>query len=76
MGKMTPPTDDPAIAIPIAAPRFLLKYCDVAEMAGNIRRPSARPVRRPWASKNCQYSLQRLVIIMAKTYRTAEGQIT
>ena len=36
IGKMTPPRDEPATAMPIAAPRFSLKYCDVAAIPGAI----------------------------------------
>ena len=35
MGMTTPPMDDPDTATPRAAPRFLLKYCDTAAIAGN-----------------------------------------
>lgn len=76
MGKTTPPKEDPAIARPIAAPRRLLKYCGNADMAGNISKPSPMPVRTPWASMNCQYSLQMLVIITANRYSTAAGRMT
>ncbi len=67
MGKMTPPMEEPAMASPRAAARFLSKYWVTAAMAGNWRRPVEMPTRTPWASMNCQYSLQRLVIIRAKT---------
>jgi MFS family permease len=43
IGKTTPPREDPAIASPMAAPRFLLKYCGMADKAGNTRQFRAPP---------------------------------
>ena len=34
IGRMTPPSEEPATAIPIAAPRFLWKYWPTAAMPG------------------------------------------
>lgn len=67
IGKTTPPIDDPDMASPNAAPRFLSKYWDMAPKAGNVNRPRTAPIRIPWASINCQYSSHRLTIIKAKT---------
>jgi hypothetical protein len=67
MGKTTPPIDEPAMASPNAAPRFLSKYCETAAMAGNCSMPLDIPTRTAWASMNCQYLVQRLVIIRANT---------
>src|SRR5450432_1250887 len=39
MGKMTPPRDDPATAMPMAAPRLSLKYWPIAAIAGAILIP-------------------------------------
>lgn len=47
IGKTTPPRDDPAIAKPMAAPRFLLKYCGVADVAGVMIKPFEIPPRMP-----------------------------
>lgn len=76
MGITTPPIEEPEMTRPNAAPLFLSKYCVTAAMAGNCTRPIETPNRIPWDSMNCQYSLQRLVIMIAKTSRTAEGRIT
>src|SRR6266567_9157970 len=56
IGTTTPPMDDPDKARPKAVARFLSKYCDTAAIAGNIRRPTAMPIKTPCASINCQYS--------------------
>lgn len=47
MGQITPPKDDPAMPSPITAARFLLKYCGLAAMAGNMVMPLESPPRRP-----------------------------
>lgn len=52
MGNMTPPTDEPETTKPMAAARFLSKYCDTTAKAGNWRKATAEPMRRPWASIN------------------------
>ena len=74
--NITPPSDDPATVIPIAAPRFFLKYCAVDVVAGAIIIPMDKPPRTPWATINCQYVLHRLVIIVANTNIAAGGHIT
>ena len=56
IGMTRPPMDDPDKARPKAVARFLSKYWDTAAIAGNIRRPTAMPVRTPCVSMNCQYS--------------------
>lgn len=52
MGKMTPPREEPAMAIPIAAARFFWKYCPVAARAGAILIPMPIPPRSPCARMN------------------------
>ncbi len=74
IGMTTPPIDDPDMASPNAAPRFLSKYWDIAPKAGNVKRPRAAPISTPWASINCQYSSHRLTIIKAKTYSKVAGR--
>jgi hypothetical protein len=67
MGNMTPPIEDPETAIPKAAALFLSKYWDRAAKAGIWRNAIEVPMRTPWASMKCQYSVHKLVIIVAKT---------
>lgn len=38
MGKMTPPSEDPAAMIPMAMPRFLKNHVDTQPMAGLKRK--------------------------------------
>ena len=52
IGKRTPPREDPAMAIPIAAPRFFWKYCPVAVKAGVILIPMPIPPTSPCARMN------------------------
>lgn len=64
-GKMTPPREDPAMAIPIAPPRFFWKYWGRASRLGNMSSPII-PMRMPWASMNWRHSRQMLVIMLPK----------
>jgi hypothetical protein len=69
IGKMTPPSPEPAAWIPKAAPLFLRNH-EVTELvaAANMAL-SPRGEQMPWARMNCQYSLQMLVIIRPKTWK-------
>ena len=51
-GKMTPPTEPPAAAIPVALPRPLRKKCPIAETAGVKMREKAMPAITPQTSMN------------------------
>jgi hypothetical protein len=53
-GKTIPPVADPAAEIPMASERFLEKYVESMERAGQKRQPFPIPQQTPWARKSCQ----------------------
>lgn len=57
-GKMTPPSDPPAAAMPVALPRFTRKKWLAAANAGVKIRLVPRPPRTPKTRKKCQYCVQ------------------
>lgn len=65
IGNTTPPIEEPETTTPNAAARFLSKYCETAANAGSCINAIATPMSTPCASMNCQYLVQRLVIMVA-----------
>lgn len=57
-GNMTPPSDPPAAAMPVALPRFSWKKWLTAAKAGVKIRDVPKPPSTPNTRKNCQYFVQ------------------
>jgi hypothetical protein len=55
-GKMTPPTEPPVHAIPVAYPRLVMKKCPMAVVAGVTTSDVPTPPRMPNTMRKCQYS--------------------
>jgi hypothetical protein len=54
-GKISPPVELPHAVMPMARPRFLLKYVDTVATVGQKRQPLPMPMQTPWARNSCQY---------------------
>ena len=65
--RLVSPTLLPVAAIPIANDRRVEKYGGKTATHGTNKQAMPKPMHTPCASMNCQYLVQRLVIIMPKT---------
>ncbi len=68
-GKTIPPTAPPALAIPVATPKCLVKYVIITGAPAPKTRPIPTPVLTPCARTNCQYSLHHEVASVEATRR-------
>lgn len=75
-GKMRPPVADPEAAIPIARERFVEKYVDSVEMAGQKRQPLPMPRHRPCERIRCQYCVATDVVKMPRMVKTVPARST
>jgi hypothetical protein len=64
---MTPPSELPLAAMPIARPIFVLKYVDKMAMLGTNNAPVPTPTHTACARRTCQYVVHRLSIICPNT---------
>lgn len=58
-GNITPPSDPPAAAIPVALPRFCRKKWLTAAKAGVKIKDVPRPPSTPKTRKKCQYNVHK-----------------
>lgn len=67
IGYTIPPILLPPTAIPVAMALLVLKYVDTTAILGTNRHPVPRPRQIPCAKTTCQYFVQILVIMIART---------
>ena len=58
-GKITPPTEPPVQAMPVAVPRLVMKKWPMAVVAGVTMRDVPMPPKRPKTMRKCQNSCMR-----------------
>lgn len=54
-GNTRPPVTEPQAVMPMARDRFLLKYVDTVDTAGQKTKPLPMPMHMPCDNSNCQY---------------------
>ena len=72
IGKMTPPSEEPAAVSPSAIPLFLKNHVMTQVIPGpkSIEAPMAE--QTDWLKKKCQYFVLKLVIIAGGTAQSAK----
>ena len=59
-GNITPPRLEPAMAVPVATPRFLWNQCATTDNAGVTSSELVTPPKTPRQRRKCQYFVHQL----------------